>query len=129
MNLVVLGYLGNVIKEPKDSNQLPPLTNYFDLWVQGLKLIVASVIFMIIPIVLIGPFVALLVISWVSVPFLTTVSGFLAILMLIVGVLLAFFLSIILAMAIVNMVKHDSLSKAFAFGEIMELIGKIGWGT
>lgn len=129
VNLVVLGYLGNVIKQPKDSNQLPPLTNYFDLWIQGLKIVVASVIFMIIPIVLIGPFAFLLVLSWVSVPILPTVSGFLAVLLLIVGVLLAFFLSIILAMAIVNMIKKDRFSKAFAFGEILDLIGKIGWGT
>ena len=49
--------------------------------------------------------------------------------MLIVGVLLAFFLAIILVMAIVNMVRKDSFGKAFAIGEILGVIGKVGWGT
>lgn len=129
VNLVVLGYLGKVIKQPSDSKQLPPLENYFDLFIQGLKILAAAIIFMIIPIILIGPTIILLVLSWISIPFLPIVGGFLAVVLLIVGVLLAFFLSIILAMAIVNMVKHDSFGKAFAFGEILNLIGKIGWGT
>jgi len=129
VNFVVLGYLGNVIKEPLDSKQLPPLDNYFELWIQGLKIFVASIIFMIIPLVLTIPFIFLLVLSWISIPILPIVSGILAILLLIVGVLLAFFLAIILAMAIVNMIKKDSFSKAFAFGEILDIIGKIGWGS
>jgi len=129
VNFVVLGYLGNVIKETRDSKQLPPLDNYFELWIQGLKIFVASIIFMIIPLVLTVPFIFLLVLSWISIPILPIVSGILAILLLIVGVLLAFFLAIILAMAIVNMIKKDSFSKAFAFGEILDIIGKIGWGS
>jgi len=49
--------------------------------------------------------------------------------MLIVGLLLMFFISIIMAMAVVHMVKKDSFGKAFAIGEILDIIGKIGWGT
>jgi len=111
VNFIVAGYAANVIKQSKDSKELPPLTNYVDLWIQGLKIVVASIIIMIIPIILIGPSVVLFVIAaWI-------------------GVLLAFFLSIILGMAIVNMVKHGSFGKAFAFGEILNIIGKIGWGS
>ena len=85
---------------------------------------------MIIPIILIGPSIVLFVIAaWIDVSFLPTVGGFLAIVMLLIGLLLAFFLSIILGMAIVNMVKHGSFGKAFAFGEILNIIGKIGWGS
>ena len=128
VNFVVLGYLGNVIKEPRDSKQLPPLENYFDLWIQGLQMFVASIVFMIIPLILAIPFISLVVISaWVSVPAL--VGWALAIVLMVVGALLAFFLAIILAMAIVNMLKKDSFSKAFAFGEIFDIIGKVGWGT
>lgn len=129
VNFVVLGYLGNVIKEPRDSEQLPPLDNYFELWIQGLKIFVASIIFMIIPLILAIPFIFLVALAWISIPFLATVGWFLAIVLVIGGVLLAFFLAIILVMAIVNMLKKDSFSKAFAFGEIFDVIGEVGWGT
>jgi ribosomal protein L40E len=49
--------------------------------------------------------------------------------MLIIGLLLAFFVAIILAVAIVNMVRKDSFGKAFAIGEILGIVGRIGWGT
>ena len=78
VNFIVVGYLSNVIKQPKDSNKLPPLKNYFDLWVQGLLVVVASVIFMIIPIILIVPFAFVYIVSsWITIPFLTTIGGFL----------------------------------------------------
>jgi hypothetical protein len=129
VNFVVLGYLGNVMKEPRDSKQLPPLENYFELWIQGLKIFVASIVFMIIPLILAIPFIFLVALAWISIPFLATVGWFLAIVLVIGGVLLAFFLAIILVMAIVNMLKKDSFGKAFAFGEIFGIIGKVGWGT
>ena len=127
VDFVVLGYLGNVMKAPKDSKQLPPLENYFDLWFQGLQILVASIIFMIIPLILAVPFIFLLMLSNASLPFLATVSWVLSVVLMIVGLLLAFFLAIILAMAIVNMLKKNSFGKAFAFGEIFEIIGKVGW--
>ena len=129
VNLVVLGYVSRVIKEHPDSKGLPSLEKYWDLWVQGLKIVVAAIIYMIVPIILIVPFVFLTVLAWVAFPSLPAVGWFVAIPMLIVGVLLAFFLAIILAMAIVNMVRKDSFGKAFAIGEILGVIGRVGWGT
>ncbi|MDG6222016.1 MAG: DUF4013 domain-containing protein [Candidatus Bathyarchaeota archaeon] len=129
VNLVVTGYLVKVIKQPKDSNELPALTNYVDLWVQGLKVVIAVVIVMIIPIVLVVPAASLFILSGFGFPIITGVSTFLAISLLLIGVLIAFFLTIILAMAIVNMVKHDEFGKVFAIGDVMEIIRKIGWGN
>jgi hypothetical protein len=129
VNFIVVGYLGNVIKEPKSSKQLPPLENFVDLWIQGLKIVVASIIFMIIPLVLTAPFIALVVVSWLYIPLLPSVGWVLALLLLLVGVLLAFFLGIILSMAIVNMLKKDSFGAAFSFGDILAIIEKIGWGS
>ncbi|MEM2920944.1 MAG: zinc ribbon domain-containing protein, partial [Candidatus Bathyarchaeia archaeon] len=40
----------------------------------------------------------------------------------------AFIIAIILSMAIVHMVKHESIGKAFAAGEVFQIIGRIGWG-
>ncbi len=129
VNLVVLGYIGRVIKEPPDSKELPPLENYLDLWVQGLKIVVAAIIYMIIPMILVVPFVFLTILAWMAFPSLAVFGWFVAIPMLLIGVLLAFFLAILLAMAIVNMVRKDSFGKAFAIGEILGVIGRVGWGT
>lgn len=129
VNLVVLGYVGRVIKEPPDSKELPPFEDYWDLWVQGLKIVVAAIIYMIIPMILIVPFVFLTVLAWMAFPSWPVLGWFVAIPMLIIGVLLAFFLAIVLAMAIVNMVRKDSFGKAFAIGEILGVIGRVGWGT
>jgi hypothetical protein len=49
--------------------------------------------------------------------------------MLLIGLLLMFFILIIMSMGIVNMVKKDSFAKAFAFGEVLAVIRRIGWGT
>ena len=129
VNFVVIGYIGNVIKQPKDSEELPPLEKYFDLWVQGLKIAVASFIFMIIPMLLIGPFVFLVALSWLEFSFLSSVGWVLAVPLMLIGVLLAFFFGILLSMAIVNMLKKDSFGEVFAFGKILAIIGKLGWGT
>lgn len=44
------------------------------------------------------------------------------------GIILTFLFSIILAIAIAHMVKTDRFSGAFSVGEILKIIGKIGWG-
>ena len=46
VNLIVLGYMSRVIKEPQDSKELPPLEGYLGLWIQGLKIAVAVIIYM-----------------------------------------------------------------------------------
>jgi hypothetical protein len=129
VNLIVVGYMSRVVRAPRDSKELPPLEGYLGLWVQGLKIIVAVIIYMIIPIILFVPFIFLMVVAWMGFPGLAVVGWLVAIPMLIIGVLLAFFLAILLAMAIVNMVRKDSFGKAFAFGEILSVIRRVGWGT
>ena len=129
INFIVIGYLGNVTKLSPDQKKLPPLENYLDLWVQGLKIIITSALFMIIPIILIGPFLIFQALAWIAIPIISPISGIVGIILLILGILLAFFLAIILAMAIVNMLKKESFTEAFAIGKIMDIIGKIGWGS
>jgi hypothetical protein len=129
VNLIVLGYTSSVINASPESITLPPLDNYWDLWVRGLKIVVAAIIYMIIPIILVVPFVFLTVLAWTALPGLPAVGWVVAVPMLIVGVLLAFFLAIVLAMAVVNMVRKDRFSQAFAIGDIVDVIGRIGWGT
>jgi hypothetical protein len=124
VNLTVLGYICKIIKESPTSNELPPLREFFSLWVQGLKVAVAAIIYLIVPFVLIVPFLPVM-----AFPGLLAVGWVLAIPMIIVGVLLMFFICIIMTLAIVHMVKEDSFGKAFAVGEILDIIRKIGWGS
>jgi len=51
LNLIVLGYGCKVVKETSPSP--PKLENFVDLWIQGLKVVVVTVIYMLIPIILI----------------------------------------------------------------------------
>ena len=60
---------------------------------------------------------------------LIPVSWVLAFPMLLIGLFLMFFILIIMSMGIVNMVKKNSFAKAFAFGEVLAIIRRIGWGT
>lgn len=129
VNLIVLGYMCTVIKEPLGSRSLPQLKDYSDLWVQGLKVTLALVLYLCVPILLMIPFIILMVSMWIPFPLQIPFGWLLAVPVLVVGMLLAFFITIILAVAIVHMVRTDSFSKVFAIGEILTLIRKIGWGT
>jgi hypothetical protein len=48
--------------------------------------------------------------------------------LLILGVLLAIIMSVIANIGIANMVHTGKLGAAFRFGEILRIIGSIGWG-
>jgi len=123
VDLVVAGYFCKVIRETPTSSELPELKDYAAMWVQGLKVAVAAIVYMIVPIILIQ--------LGVGVGFFFGYPGIItgvAIVTMLIGVILMFFIAIILAMAIVHMVKHNSFGKAFAVGEILAIIRKIGWG-
>jgi magnesium-transporting ATPase (P-type) len=124
VNLIVLGYLGNVMKQPKDSKQLPQLDNYVELLIQGLKMGIVTVIYMIIPLVI--AMSTYDIFGFFS--FMPDIRGNAAFLLIITGLLLALFISIILAMALVNMARHDyNFNEAFAVGALLERIKEIGW--
>jgi len=126
VNLIVLGYQTRVVKETPTSHEPPPLRDYGDLFIQGLKVAIAVFLYMLVPMILIilGAFGFILRVTGLRVFFPVAMGiGLLA-----VGILLAFCIAIIAAMAIVHMVKNNSFRKAFAVGEILQIIGKIGWG-
>ena len=131
VNFIVFGYLGNVMKQSENSNQLPALENYGELWVQGLKMLLSMVALMIIPILLAGPALITLVVSqlglseWVGPLFGLVVM----IPLLYIGLALAFFIGCIAIMGLVNMVRNNAnIFKAFEFSKSMAIISRIGWG-
>jgi hypothetical protein len=121
VNFITLGYGWEVIRISPEERKLPVLGDYLKLWIQGLKIGVVAFIYLIIPIAII--------LSGMGLTFspLRHIAGFI-VLVLLIGAVLLFLIAIILAMGVVHMVKNNSFGKAFAFGEIWAIIGKIGIG-
>ncbi len=137
VNFITIGYASKVIKETPGSKKPPKLERYVELWVQGLKILVALIIYMIIPIIIFGLGAAAL---WKAI--IGGIFGMgpqragwavwpmvgLAGLAFIVGIIVTFLIAIIAVMGITHMIKNDRFGKAFALKEITEIIGRIGWG-
>ncbi|MDI9643766.1 MAG: DUF4013 domain-containing protein [Candidatus Verstraetearchaeota archaeon] len=129
VNFIVVGYAARVASETPENNAPPPLSGYSSLFIEGLKVLIAGIIYMIVPLLLLGP--SLFAIS--SIPLVGPTPGVIlggfAIVALIAGVVLAFLLSIVFYMAVINMIKQKDFGKAFAFGEIFDIIRSVGWGA
>jgi hypothetical protein len=132
VNLIAIGYFAKVVHESPSSEDVPKLERYGNLFVQGLKIAIALVLYMIIPLAFVLGGVA-----FVGVPWMMRGAGYgmnmwamnpLGIVLIIIGIIVAFFIAIVAAIGIVHMIKLDRFGKAFAFGEILQIIGKIGWG-
>lgn len=137
VNLIVAGYMARVIRETPSVDSPPKLENYGNMWIDGLKIAIASLIYMIIPMALImlggmSLFTSFMMpgqgLGFQQVPFWFIPAG-LGALFFGIGMIFAFLVAIIFAMAIVHMIKTDNFGKAFAVGEILGIIGKIGWGS
>jgi len=128
VNLIVLGYMTRVVKETPISLEPPPLREYGDMFIQGLKVAIAAFLYMLVPLILIILGVGSFIFGAVGMGMFFPAFGAIGVGLLVVGAILAFAIAIIMAMAIVHMVKNNSFGKAFAVGEILGIIGKIGWG-
>jgi len=129
--LIVIGYFVKVVRESPSSNEVPKIEGYGQMFVQGLKLAVAGILYMIIPMILILSGVAFAAMPWMmsdGYGYGFWSMGPLGIGLAIVGIVVAFFIAIVAAIGIVHMIKRNSFGKAFAFREIAKIIGRIGWG-
>jgi len=142
VNWIVIGYAARVVRESPGSNVPPKLERYGDMFVDGAKIFFASLIYMIIPVILIVAGIASFIPAFVVSSYLqgetigpnpltsspgAMVFGGIAIALVLVGILLAFFLLLILSVGIAHMIKTGKFGKAFAFGEILGIIRGIGW--
>lgn len=132
VNLIVSGYGARIIKATPESSELPKLERYGDMFIDGLKIAVAGIVYMIIPAIIIGLGAGSLFAGMFGFGVGPTAGGFalagLGVAMLLVGLALAFVLGIFFAMGAAHMLKTGNFGKAFAFGEIKQLISRIGWG-
>lgn len=139
VNWIVVGYASRVLREAPGSKSPPTLEKYGDLFVDGAKVFFASLIYMIIPLILIGLGVASVFSAMFMGGLMTgtlnpmaaggmVLLGGTGLVLLLAGAVLAFLVLIVLGAAIVHMIKEEKFGKAFAFGEILGVIQGIGWG-
>ena len=128
---IVIGYQARVLRESPGTGTPPKLEKYGELLVDGAKVFFAALIYMLIPLILIivggvSTFAGLMSTS-AAVLAAGLVLGGAGVVILLVGIILMILLLIILAVGMAHMIKTGKFGKAFAFGEILNIIRGIGW--
>ena len=130
VDLIVLGYEARVLRESPGHGTPPKLEKYGELFVDGLKIFFASLLYLLIPLiqVIVGgagmaagftSFSGSMVVPAVFV-------GATGVVVFLIGLVLLFVLLLILDIGLANMIKTGKFGRAFAFGEIFKIIGGIG---
>jgi len=128
---IVVGYEARVLRESPGTGTPPKLEGYGALLVDGAKVFFATLIYMIIPLILIiaggvSSFAGLASFQGQMVaPGLLLGGAGAAV--FVVGIVLGILLLILLSVGIAHMIKTGKFGKAFAFGEILSIIRGIGW--
>ncbi len=136
---LILGYVMEIYRGTKPA---PELQNWGKLFIDGLKLIVAWIIYMI-------PVIAVILIfgGWAFFSavqqsalyggpdalfmnpdlFIPILAGFL--IGLVVAIVLAIVISLVATIGVIRMARRDRFGEAFNFGGILATIRQIGWGN
>jgi len=133
VNWIVVGYAARVLRESPSSPEPPKLEKYGEMFVDGAKIFFASLIYMIIPAILIalgaGSLYAGVLMQGGQMPdFGSMALGGTGLVLVLAGMILAIVMLIILGVGMAHMIKTGRFGKAFAFGEIFTIIRGIGWG-
>jgi len=111
VNFIAYGYM---VKIYKGGHVAPELEDYLDMFIDGIKLVIIGLVYVIIPCIVI--FAA------------NFFSGVVQALLALIGFILLLVCILVGMMACIRFAKEDSLVEAFNFGELLETIGDIGWG-
>lgn len=128
---IVVGYATRVLKTSPGTDTPPPLEKYGDMFVDGAKVFFVTLLYMLIPFIIIGMGVASFFTTRVFEGELTTPTTIFSgtsLVLLLIGVVLAFLALIILGAATAHMINTGKFGKAFALGEVLGVIRGIGWG-
>lgn len=118
------GYLYNVIKYSiENRSDLPGFAGIKNIFVNGIKIIIVEIAYMILPAILLLLGIMLAVNEAVS-SSVNTIGGIL----IVIAIVFAIFAALMEIMAICNMVEKDNLKAAFDFNGILAQIKNIGWG-
>jgi hypothetical protein len=110
LDIVLLGYLARVIRSTPLSSHPPPITGWGEMFVDGLKILVISLCY------LLGGAV-------VSIALYLVGSAPLAL----AGLPIVFLGYLLLPMAVVHSIATEDISKGLAIGEVVRKVGTIGW--
>jgi len=114
---LVYGYNLRVLKATiAGFDELPDFDEWGDMFIDGLKVFVVGIVYMIIPLIVM--FTAIYLIN----SNLTT-----GLIIAVIGVILTIIFGLIEQVAIAHMAFNDSLGAAFQIGEILNIISEIGW--
>ncbi|MCE5215245.1 MAG: DUF4013 domain-containing protein [Methanobacterium sp.] len=129
----VSGYFLRIIKSTLAGyDELPEFDEWGDMFIDGLKVFVVSLVYMIIPmiVIFIGVFASITSLAVTSTGTYTDPWAFIGLMSgtVIIGAILALIFGLIAYIAIANMALYDEIGAAFKFSEILERIKMIGWG-
>jgi len=127
VNLIVTGYFARIVRE--NPEEPPKLSDYGKLFIDGLLVVIAAIIYMIVPIIILGVGIAFSIGGYAFYSPMSLLSSLLSSGFVIVGVILAFIFAIFGVIAIGNMIRTGNFSKIFAFSENWQLIQRIGLGN
>lgn len=131
VNWIVIGYAARVLGESPSTETPPKLEKYGDMFVDGAKVTFASLIYMLVPTILIAVGASSLFAGMLSlqggVVTPSVMLGGTGVVLLLVGIVLGIILLFLLAVGMAHMLKTGKFGKAFAFGEILSIIHAIGW--
>ena len=124
VNWIVIGYAARVLRESPSTETPPKLEKYGDMFVDGAKVTFASLIYMLVPTILIAAGASSLFAGMLSlqggVVTPSVMLGGTGVVLLLVGIVLGIILLFLLAVGMAHMLKTGKFGKAFAFGEILK---------
>ncbi len=116
---LIMGYMVRIYSGVKPA---PEAGNWVSMFIDGIKLLIIGIIYSIPVFIVMAIFVIPAAMMSDPMAALGTV-GLGLLLMVIVGIII----SLIAAIGMIRFAQKDSIGQAFAFGAILEHIGKIGW--
>ncbi|MCT8337642.1 DUF4013 domain-containing protein [Methanoculleus sp. Afa-1] len=107
----------------KGESQLPPLDDWVEMFINGIKLFIVGLVYSIIPLIVLMVFggAGVLMGGALESPGAGALVG------LLIGLIVAFIFSLIALMALIRFARTDSFGEAFNISAIVAHIGKIGW--
>lgn len=119
-NFITLGYFSQVMKESPQGAAPPELKNLGGLLAKGLMVFVVAIAWVIVPVAIIGAG------FWQMWFAYYMVFGFPGWQIVVFGLVLLVVFCLLMFVGLANMVKQGSFAKAFAVGEIISIIRRVG---
>ena len=129
---IMFGYALRVIRKSIEGETEPPAFDDLGaMIVDGMKYLVVSIVYFLIPMILMGIGITSVITSETSYDMMGGSASSIAFLtgsgLFLLGFLLMLVISVIETIGVANMAHTGKLGAAFRFGEILRIIGSIGW--